>query len=109
MHDVSKKGKLSEGLIYCGDALGSFSETDYWPQSVYDAKVSIRTKLHLLQTIRSKLSWNGDRLVVLFQSCSGDLDLGDLDLGDLDLGDLDLSIILFSFTFEIFSYHHSLP
>ncbi|GJZ54616.1 hypothetical protein Tco_0609501, partial [Tanacetum coccineum] len=29
---------------------------------VYDAKVSIRSKLHLLQTIRSKLSWNGDHL-----------------------------------------------
>ncbi|GKD63677.1 hypothetical protein Tco_1305785 [Tanacetum coccineum] len=34
--------------------------------------------------------------LVLFQSCSSDLDL-------------DLSIILFPFAFEIFSYHHSLP
>ncbi|GJT70035.1 hypothetical protein Tco_1029321 [Tanacetum coccineum] len=33
---------------------------------VYDAKVSIRSKLHLLQTIRSKLSWNGDRLDFVF-------------------------------------------
>nr|GEV39298.1 phospholipase-like protein [Tanacetum cinerariifolium] len=32
-------------------------------QYVYDAKVSIRSKLHILQTIRSKLSWKVDRLV----------------------------------------------
>nr|GEV87153.1 phospholipase-like protein [Tanacetum cinerariifolium] len=30
---------------------------------VYDAKVSIRSKLHILQIIRSKLSWKVDRLV----------------------------------------------
>ncbi|GKB69903.1 ribonuclease H-like domain-containing protein [Tanacetum coccineum] len=29
---------------------------------VYDAKVSIRCKLRILQTIRSKLSWKGERL-----------------------------------------------
>nr|GEX16251.1 hypothetical protein [Tanacetum cinerariifolium] len=29
---------------------------------VYDAKVSIRSKLNLLQTIQPKLSWNADRL-----------------------------------------------
>ncbi|GJZ73814.1 hypothetical protein Tco_0637960 [Tanacetum coccineum] len=32
-------------------------------QYVYDAKVSIRSKLHILQTIRSKLNWKVDRLV----------------------------------------------
>nr|GEW21729.1 hypothetical protein [Tanacetum cinerariifolium] len=31
---------------------------------VYDAKVSIRSKLHLLQTNQAKLSWNRDRLEV---------------------------------------------
>nr|GEY38207.1 hypothetical protein [Tanacetum cinerariifolium] len=32
-------------------------------EHVYDAKVSIRCKLHILQTIIFKLSWKGDRLV----------------------------------------------
>nr|GEV73609.1 phospholipase-like protein [Tanacetum cinerariifolium] len=36
---------------------------DLAKRTVYDAKVSIRSKLHILQTIRSKLSWKVDCLV----------------------------------------------
>nr|GEX05782.1 phospholipase-like protein [Tanacetum cinerariifolium] len=34
----------------------------FFTYPVYDAKVSIRCKLHIRQTIISKLSWDGDRL-----------------------------------------------
>nr|GEY52344.1 protein rough sheath 2 homolog [Tanacetum cinerariifolium] len=37
----------------------------------YDAKVSIKSKLHLLQTIRAKLSWNEDRLGMCTRSVFG--------------------------------------
>ncbi|GKE03491.1 phospholipase-like protein, partial [Tanacetum coccineum] len=40
-------------------------------KKVYDAKVSIRCKLHILQTIRSKLSWKVDRLGMFSRTVFG--------------------------------------
>ncbi|GJX92733.1 cycloartenol synthase [Tanacetum coccineum] len=38
---------------------------------VYDVKVSFRSKLHILQTIRSKLSWKGDQLDIFTRTVFG--------------------------------------
>ncbi|GJX36269.1 ulp1 protease family, C-terminal catalytic domain-containing protein [Tanacetum coccineum] len=40
-------------------------------QYVYDAKVSIRSKLYILQTIRSKLNWKVDRLGMFSRTVFG--------------------------------------